>query len=363
MRVSELQPAQRIGSLRPYSPPPRDPSITLQLDNNEGAPIDASIFEVIRAIDPEALTRYPDASGLENQLSKQYGVDQSRVIVTNGGDDAIDRVCRALLGPGGVMLTHAPGFVMIPRYAKLAGAEVELVDWLRTDFPLDTMLNKITAGTRLVALISPCNPTGSVIETESILTIVTKARSVGAVVLLDQAYIEFAEQDPIESMLGLSNIVIVRTLSKAMGLAGLRVGYAIGPAEIIEWLRVVGGPYPVSAFSLAIAHAACVSGADRAPVIRDTIARREELAESMESMGIEVVPSQGNFVLARFEDASHVYRSLLKQGVSVRRFVNGGEIESYLRITVPTDPNQQRALLNAIKQVREDLRKYQGGML
>lgn len=358
MRVSQIQPAQRIGSLRPYSPPPKDPSITLQLDNNEGAPIDASMLGVIRAIGPETLTRYPDASGLEYELSKQYGVDQSRVIVTNGGDDAIDRVCRALLGPGDAMLTHAPGFVMIPRYAALAGAEVNLVDWLGSDFPLDTMLDNITEGTRLVALISPCNPTGSVLETDSILAIAAKARSIGAVVLLDQAYIEFAQQDPIESVLGLSNVVIVRTMSKAMGLAGLRVGYAIGPAEIIEWLRIVGGPYPISAFSLAIAHAACVCRADRAPVVRDTIARREELAEAMGSLGVTVIPSQGNFVLARFGDAASVYQGLLKQGVSVRRFINGGEIESYLRITVPTDSKQQRGLLNAIKQVL----KIQGGV-
>jgi histidinol-phosphate aminotransferase len=351
MNDAAVKPADRIGTLRPYTPPPRDPRITLTLDNNEGAPVDASVLEAIMGIDPEALTRYPDASGLERSIAQRLGVEASRVIVTNGGDDAIDRICRAMLAPGDAMLTHSPGFVMIPRYAQLAGAKVNGVDWLEGAFPLQSMIDAIDEGTKLIALISPSNPTGAIIGEDAILEIASKAQSVGGVVLLDQAYIEFADEDPIEWVLDLPNVVIVRTFSKAMGLAGQRVGYAIGPTQMIDWLRTVGGPYPVSVLSIALAQAAFDQSAQREPIIARTVAHRGQLVEHLASLGIAALPSQANFVLARFDDAAAAHAALLDQGVSVRRFRQGGDIESYLRITVPADSAQQHQLLEALRAI------------
>lgn len=351
MNDAAVQPADRIGTLRPYTPPPRDPRITLTLDNNEGAPVDASLLEAIRGIGPEALTRYPDASGLERSIAERFGIEAARVIVTNGGDDAIDRICRAMLAPGDTMLTHTPGFVMIPRYAQLAGARVNTVDWLEGDFPMRSMLDAIDAGTRLIALISPSNPTGAVIDADAIVAIASRADAVGAVVLLDQAYIEFADEDPIERVLELPNVVIVRTFSKAMGLAGQRVGYAIGPAPIIDWLRTVGGPYPVSVLSILLAQAAFDQSAKRESIVARTVANRAQLTQRLASLGITSLPSQANFVLARFDDAGATHAALLEQGVSVRRFSQGGDIESYLRITVPADPAQQNQLLEALNAI------------
>lgn len=355
MKETTLQHADRIGSMKPYTPPPRDPEITLKLDNNEGAPIDASILDSIKSIDPEDLTRYPDTSDLERSITDHFGIPASRVIITNGGDDAIDRTCRALLGSGDSLLTHTPGFVMIPRYAQLAGAVINLIDWLGTDFPLSKMLESIDDQTRLVALVSPCNPTGSVIDLESIVEIASKAQSVGAVVLLDQAYIEFADEDPIEQLLRLPNLIIVRTFSKAMGLAGIRVGYAIGPEAIIGWLRTVGGPYPVSVLSLKIAQSAFSYGDQRSKIVELTKVFRKQLTDTLESSGSRVLPSQGNFVLAQFKDASETYKALLRHGVSVRRFRQGGEIDSYLRITVPTDQSQLNQLLDSLNTIGSDL--------
>jgi len=348
MNDASFQSADRIGSLRPYTPPARDPRIKLTLDSNEGAPVDASVLEAIRGIDAEALARYPDARGLERTIAQGLGIDPTRVIVTNGGDDAIDRICRASLAPGDTMLTHTPGFVMIPRYAQLADARVNLIDWLTGAFPLQRMLDAIGHGTKLATLISPSNPTGGVIHADQILAIARKAQSVGAVVLLDQAYIEFADEDPIERLLDLPNIVVVRTFSKAMGLAGQRVGYAIGPVQIIDWLRTAGGPYPVSVLSLAAAQASFDQRAQREPIIARTVAHRAQLTEHLTTHGVPALPSQANFVLARFDDAAATHTALLEQGVSVRRFHRGGEIESYLRITVPEKPEQQKQLLEAL---------------
>ena len=348
MNTPTIQPADRIGILQPYAPPMRDDRITLMLENNEGAPVDQSVLEAIRSIDPEELTRYPDATGLERTIAGRHGVDCSRVIVTNGGDDAIDRSFRALLGPGDSLLTHAPGFVMIPRYAQLAGACVDQVDWLGGEFPLNAMFDAVDDGVRLIALVSPCNPTGGIIDSQSIIEIASKASSVGAVVLLDQAYIEFAEEDPVNKVIGLPNIIVVRTFSKSMGLAGLRVGYAIGPKRLIEWLRTVGSPYPVSVPSLAIAKAALAHSDDRRRIIDRTIEHRKRIMSTLGSLGVSALPSQGNFLLAKYRDAAATHRALIDQGVSVRQFRQGGDIESYLRVTVPADPLQLDQLIAAL---------------
>ncbi len=348
MKDVPIQSATRIGDLQPYMPPARDPRITLTLDNNEGAPIDASILELLREIDPEALARYPDQSELEAQIADSFGVDPSRVVITNGGDDAIDRVCRAILNPGDVMLTHSPGFVMIPRWAQLAGAKNRTLDWLEGEFPRDAFLNAIDDSVRLVSLISPCNPSGAIVTKEDILTIAEKCAAVGAVLMLDQAYIEFADADPIESVIDLANVVIVRTFSKAMGGAGLRVGYAVASERIATWMRTVGGPYPVSSLSISIASAIFGRRGERSSIITQTRANRDKLIQQLRTQGIAALDSQANFVLARFDDAAVVHTQLLDRGISVRRFRTGSDIDQYLRITVPADTAQLNQLINAL---------------
>ncbi|MAO20788.1 MAG: hypothetical protein CMJ35_11935 [Phycisphaerae bacterium] len=348
MKPPTPQPAYRIGELTPYTPPPRNPRITMALDNNEGAPIDAPILDALKGIKPNELTRYPDQLGLEVQIARSLGIDPCRVVLTNGGDDAIDRVCRAVLNPGDVMLTHSPGFVMIPRWAQLAGAEICTVEWFGDLFPREAFLCAIDQSTRLVSLISPCNPTGAVIPIDDIIAIADRCEAVGAVMMLDQAYIEYATTDPIGSLLELPNVVIVRTFSKALGGAGLRVGYAIAPEPIAAWLRTVGCPYPVSSLSIALASVIYERRKERDGIITQTRANRELLIEGLRAMGIGALESQANFVLARFDDAASVHGRLLDLGISVRRFRSGTEIDSYLRITVPANPSQLTQLIDAL---------------
>jgi histidinol-phosphate aminotransferase len=346
-----IKPADRIGDLRPYAPPLRDSRIILALDNNEGAPIDASMLGVICTVSPEDISVYPDQSPLEARIARQFSIDPERVVLTCGGDDAIDRVCRALLSPGDTMLTHAPGFVMIPRWAQLAGADVRSIDWLSGPFPIGLFLESIDETTTLVSLISPCNPTGQIITTDDILAIVERARLVGAVVMLDQAYIEFADDDPADRLLDASNVVLVRTFSKAMGAAGLRVGYAIAPETIAEWLRSVAAPYPVSSISLRLAEAIMDARSSRERCIGQTRQSRQGLVSLLRRDGVTVLNSQANFVLARFRNAEETHADLLAQGISVRRFSTGGEIERYLRITVPSCSRQFQQLLDALRAI------------
>lgn len=343
-----LAPSDRLGDLTPYEAPRPDPAVTLALDSNEGAPLDATTLRALSAVTAESVARYPDASPLEARLAQTLGVDPARVVLSNGGDDAIDRVCRAILNPGDTLLTHAPGFVMIPRWARLSGARVRSIDWLDGPFPLEGVLGGIDATTRLVALVSPCNPTGRAIDPDAIEAVADRCASLGALLMLDQAYAEFDDADPATRLLGRDHVVIVRTFSKAMGAAGLRLGYSVAPQRVASWLRTVGGPYPVSAPSIALG-GSILGGIDaRRALIARTAEHRDALTARLRAGGARVTESRANFVLARFDDAASVHASLLGQGVRVRRFAPSSPVHDRLRITVPADPAQMNQLTDAL---------------
>lgn len=334
-----VKPASRLADVAAYAPPPPAPATDLVLDSNEGpAPGDA-VLRQLQTIDAEAIRRYPRPAALEAKLADTWNVDASRIVVTNGGDDAIDRLCRATLEPGRTLLTHSPTFEMIPRSARLAGAAIRAVPWRTGRFPTELLLNELTNTVGLVALVSPNNPTGQVIDTESIRVIAGAAADIGAAVLLDGAYAEFADEDPTPTLVNTPNLVVIRTFSKAFGLAGLRVGYAVAPESIAPWVRAAGGPYPVSSIALALTGAALDQPENTRRLYLDQVRReRALLTNVLRDRGAEPIPSQANFVTARFADAHAIGDALRRRGVRVRSFPRHSECADLLRITLPGDP-------------------------
>jgi histidinol-phosphate aminotransferase len=306
----------------------------LRLDANEGRSDPALVRRVLDSIDPAEINRYPSAGGLEATIAARWGIERERVVVTNGADDAIDRVCRTVLNPGSEVLIHDPTFVMIEHNAKLAGAAVRRVAWMNGAFPNERFIDSIDDSTRLVAIVSPNNPTGRVVRIDDIRAVAARAREVGCVVLVDLAYVEFADADPTEALLDLENIVIVRTFSKAYGLASARVGYAVAPDRICDWIRACGSPYPCSGISLSLAAAAFEQGPDAAGIAR-VQTERTELENLLRGLGAGPIGSSANFVLARFDDAGSVYAGLIERGIRVRSF--GSDLASMLRISLPGD--------------------------
>ena len=341
-----LRPASRLTGLRPYVPASAGPDDVLRLDANEGAPRSES--NAPSRVDVAALCRYPDAAPLERQIAERWRVEPPRVVVTSGGDDAIDRVCRAVLEPGTEALLHTPTFVMIERGVVLAGGALRRVPWIDGDFPAERFIATIGERTRLVSLVSPNNPTGGVIALEQIRAIADAAARYGALVMVDLAYAEFADADPTAELLSLPNAVVVRTFSKAMGLAGLRVGYAIAPPEVARWLRTAGSPYPVSSVSLSIASDALDRERDRDGSVRRVRDERAEITTLLHNLGATPLASQANFVTARFRDAAFVQRALASLGVSVRCFGAGSDIDECLRITMPGDSRGFARLKSAL---------------
>lgn len=323
----------------------------LRLNSNEGPRVPQALLAELAALDPELLRRYPDATAVEAALAARAGVSPERVVVTAGADEALDRIFRAYAGPDRPVLLPEPTFDMLERFAALAGAPLVRVAWFKDAFPLEAILARLDNRTAIVVIVSPNNPTGGVASRDEVRRIAAVAPQ--SLVLIDQAYIEYADEDIDPAVLDLANVVVVRTMSKAWGLAGCRVGYAVGSPDVIAVLRAAGGPYPVAGPSLALAlsQLRCGDAALRAHVTQ-VRAERAKLRELLRARGVDARASQANFVLTDFgRRAAFVRDGLSARGILVRDFPGRAGLETSLRITLPGDPADFERLTAALEAI------------
>jgi len=346
-----LSPSPILDGVKPYAPPPLPAAGTLKVDFNEGPLPDDAVRSALSEIDTDALRRYPDARTLTEELANTWNISPDRVLVTAGGDDALFRICRAMLDPSSSAVMTDPTFEMIPRYADLTGAELRRVPWhgdeFHGEFPLDAVLKAADATTKAVFVVSPNNPTGLTARAEHLRTLSEQLPQ--ALIVLDAAYGEFDSGDLTADALQLPNAVVVRTFSKAFGLAALRVGYAMGSAEVIRWLNAAGNPFPCAQPSLDGALHALRDAASLQARIDRIITERSQLLALLASRGVHAPDSKGNFVLAPLgERAERVDASLKQQGVLVRRFAPPSPVAGALRITCPGNAHDFDRLSSAL---------------
>jgi histidinol-phosphate aminotransferase len=315
-----------------YSPPRYDPSVDLDLSRNEGR---TRAAELIAAVDDpdRAVSRYPDTSGVRARLAAIHGLDPSRILVTAGGDDALSRCFLALVGEGRRAVTTYPTFEMIARYAEQTGVGLVEVPWWTGPFPTGEVL-AAASETDTAFIVSPNNPTGVALTGTDLKRLAAEFRYL----VLDAAYVEFADEDPTPIALGMDNVVVIRTLSKAYGLAGLRVGYLLGPSDLVSRIAAYGSPYPVAALSAAVAESRLSWPVSETDCFVDTIrSERARLAEVLTRLGGRPFVSQANFVLTECDDADWVMAAARSLGVAFRRFADRPGMEQMVRITVPGD--------------------------
>jgi histidinol-phosphate aminotransferase len=333
MKVKELlvEPNPAVAGLFPYVIDRPGVDLDLILDFNESlAPPPALAGNVL------PVHRYPDYQEIEAAIAERVGVDQNNVLVTNGADDALERIVRSVVSPGRRAVLTTPSYGMIKRFAVLAGAEVVEVPWWEGDYPVGEVCRAVGDGGGLISVVSPSNPTGAVASKKALAEVLERAPR--SLVLLDQAYVDFtdAENDLAPVAMAHTNAVVVRTFSKAWGCAGLRVGCAIGDPRVIDWLRRVGLPFPVSTLSVGAVMTALSDGPDHER-IATICSQRDILTDLLREFAEDVLPSQGSFVFARFDDADFVWRGLGALGISVRRFSGRKDVEGWLRMTLPGD--------------------------
>ncbi len=350
----------------PFSPPPLErlreaiaygvprPLIPtdLALDGNEGPLPDRALLRSLAERDPALVRAYPRAAAaaFERQLAAHHGIEHARVLVTAGGDDALDRACRVMLAPGRSLVFPSPSFEMLLRYARLSGAEIIEVPWLEGPYPVDAVLAAARDTTTMIAVVSPNNPTGAIAHAHDVERL-ARARP-HTLVLLDLAYTEFTEHELCAPALQLPNVLVVRTFSKAYGLAGLRVGYALGHPRLIAWMRAAGAPYPVSGLSLALAAAQLERGKQAiAPFVAAVRREREALRTLLERLGLRAQRSHANFVLARLPDPLWLRDALAGLGIAVRIFPGRRHLEDAVRISLPGDAERFERLGAALRTV------------
>lgn len=317
----------------------------LWLAGNEGrAPED---FAVVTK--GSELGRYPNTHSLTAKIAERHVVDEASVLVTAGADDGLLRLALAYLAEGREIVLPTPTFVMIERYARLAGGTVVTVDWpAGTAYPTDAVIAAVTERTSLIAMVSPNNPTGGVAEISDLDRVAAAAPD--ALVIVDCAYAEFSSHDLTSAALATPNAVVLRTFSKAYGCAGLRVGYALGDEAVIEALRAAGNPYPCATPSLSAA--AERFDADIEPLVRQVTRERAELRELLEELGFEAHASDGNFVYAEGARALQVVELLTGFGIAVRAFPGAGTVDA-MRITCPGDPVAFKRLASSLRTLRQ----------
>ncbi|TAK91471.1 MAG: histidinol-phosphate transaminase [Burkholderiaceae bacterium] len=345
-----------VHDLVPYVPG-EQPKIAnlIKLNTNEN-PYGPSpqVLAAIRAATDETLKLYPDpnASALKQTIAAYHGLQMEQVFVGNGSDEVLAFVFQGLLKHDAPLLFPDITYSFYPVYCGLYGVSYRTVP-LRDDFTIAVDDYAQPAGA--IIFPNPNAPTGHLLPLAQIEALLQQHPD--AVVVIDEAYVDFGGIDEIPSAIALvnryPNLLVVQTLSKARSLAGLRVGFAIGHKDLIEGLERVKNSfnsYPLDRLAIAGAVAAFEDRAYFETTRNKVIASREQLVKDMQALGFEIIPSAANFIFARHpqHDAATLATKLRQRSILVRHF-KLPRIEQYLRITVGTD-GQCGALVDALKE-------------
>ncbi len=304
-----------------------------------------AVAEALRSVRPEQVSRYPSvyATELRQALADLHGVEPENITTGGGLDGVIDAAVRAFCEPGAVLAYPDPTFGMVALFGQMNGVKpvpVPLTETLDPD--VDALLATRAA---LTYVCDPNNPTGKRVKPEELARL---AAASPGVVLVDEAYADFAGLEP--SAPEASNVLLLRTLSKAYGLAGLRVGYAVGPADLVREVEKSRGPYKVTASAEAAALAVLRGDPEWVrSVVSRTVANRERLTTELAQRGLRPLPSAANFVLVPVDPASGVTAEglgarLRDRGVAVRVFPNLSRVGPAIRVSVGPWPMLERFL-------------------
>jgi len=302
-----------------------------------------------------SLHRYPDSHAyyLKEDLSLHLGIEPQQLVLGNGSDEILDLLVRALVPPGGEVLSTTHTFLMYGLLTQAVGGVFRPVPLKAMRVDLEGVLRAVTPQTRLIILNNPNNPTGTTFlrdELEAFLASIPATITL----VLDEAYIDFCHEPRVPSALDYlaadRPLVGLRTFSKAYGLAGLRIGYGFGPSELMDYLNRLRLPFNVNRLAQVAARAALQDAAFLART-REVVWRGKDLiCQELTRLQLEFVPSQANFILIRMpRPGREVYQAMLHEGVIIRAMDAYG-FPDYIRVNVGL-PEENRRFLAALQKV------------
>src|ERR1700683_3707022 len=356
------QPAREMGMMdaaraTPAAVERRSQLIKLDSNENPFGPSPRAIDAMRSAL--ATANSYPDDDGtaLCWKLAAHHGLRPEQVLVTAGSTGVLSLLCQALLEPGRNAVTSERSFIIYSMVVRAAGARLVEAPMRDDAFDPEAILAAIDANTRIVFLANPNNPTGAMLEADLVEHFLARVPS-QVVVVLDEAYYEFAQHFAALRKIGYSksldqvrrsaSVVLLRTFSKAHGLAGLRVGYGLGPGELLGYCAHMRNTFSVSSVAQTAAAAALDDHPHVQRVVENNALQSRALSEGLSALGYRIVPTAANFLLCELgKDAAAFANRLQDEGVAVRPLGHWGA-PNCIRVTIGT-PEQNKAFLQAAR--------------
>ncbi|MGQ0509239.1 MAG: histidinol-phosphate transaminase [Betaproteobacteria bacterium] len=359
MDPCELSPSY-IRSIAPYQPGKPISELAREMGLKEESIVKLASNENPRGIGPRTraaleaaladVARYPDGNGhdLKLALSKRYGVEMGSIVIGNGSNDVLELVSLAFLGQGRSAVYSQHCFAVYPLATQARGARGIQVPAKNWGHDLAAMAAAVDAETSVLWIANPNNPTGTIVRPDELEAFLRKVPE-HVIVVVDEAYNEYLSPDlkseTVKWLKRHPNLIVSRTFSKAYGLAGLRVGYAFAHPSVADVLNRVRQPFNVNSLALAAAAAALDDMEFVARSYAENLSGLRQIEEGARGLGLEWIPSHGNFITLRVGKANDTYRRLLKRGVIVRPVGGGYQLPEHLRITVGTPEENERFLV------------------
>jgi histidinol-phosphate aminotransferase len=328
----------------------------LRLDSNESPNMpDDELLEAIRHLDRFHVGCYPEISGLRESLARYAGTRPENLLLTNGSTQGIQVSLELFFRAGDQIVIPAPTFPVYYNRLRIMGAAPKTIPYAEDDgkfvFPTENLIAALDESAAGVALCSPNNPLGDAIPADDLLAIAERTRQLDVPLILDEAYAEFAARRPGLTPDEFPNLIVLRTFSKAFGLAGLRLGYVLAAPEVIAEMAKVITPRSVNHVAV-MAGLACLS---RLPHFRlkieETVRMRQKTADHLKTVGIQCYPSEANFMVCRHPDKDGLLTRLKNQGILVSDLslhpYSYGLLKNAFRLSVPAAadwPRFSRAL-------------------
>jgi len=333
-----------------------DPATIVKLASNEN-PLGCSPRAAAAMREAmETIALYPDGNGfaLKAALADQFKVSQAQLVLGNGSNDILELVARAFLAPGDTAVYSQHAFAVYPLATQAVGATGIAVPAKHFGHDLPAMrATAVAQRAKLVFIANPNNPTGTFLPLAELQAFM-QALPPEVLVVLDEAYNEYLppalQSDSVQTLGGYPNLILSRTFSKAYGLAGLRVGYAIAAPAVVDMINRVRQPFNVN----SLAQAAAVAALQDTDFVRQTrelnLRGMAQMTEGLTRLGLDYIPSYGNFVSFKITGAAAIFRRLLELGVIVRPVANY-EMADYLRVSIGTETENAK-FLSALAQAQ-----------
>lgn len=364
--LSELAPAY-IRAIAPYQTGKPISELAREMAIDEASIVKLASNENPLGIGPKAraaltvaiddLSRYPDGNGfaLKAKIASRFGVVQNQIVLGNGSNDILELVARTFLCPGDSAVYSQYSFAVYPLAVQAVGAQGIEVRASEYGHDLPAMLAAIRPDTKLVFIANPNNPTGTLVRPGDLVEFM-EACPAKVLVVLDEAYTEYLPAEKRPDSLGLlrrfPNLIVSRTLSKAYGLAGLRIGFALCSPQVAELVNRVRQPFNVN----SLAQAAAVAALDDLDFLRETVRINREgmqqITAALSELGLSYIPSYGNFVTFHCGNGAALNRFLLERGVIIRPLASYGLPDS-LRVSIGL-PAENARFIDVLREALAD---------